>query len=49
MAGRAEDMDVAVAHFQGEEHAEYGDLVAQDEELDGLGRRCAAEPCQPAQ
>ena len=28
--------------------AEYGDLVAQDEELDVLGRRCAAEQCQPA-
>ena len=28
--------------------AEYGDLVAQDEELDVLGRRCAAEQRQPA-
>jgi hypothetical protein len=29
--------------------AEYGGLVAQDEELDFLGRRCAGEQCQPAQ
>ena len=29
--------------------AEYGDLVAEDEELDVLGRRCAGEQCQPAQ
>jgi hypothetical protein len=29
--------------------AEYGDLVAQDEEFDVLGCRCAAEQCQRAQ
>jgi hypothetical protein len=28
---------------------EYGDLVAQDEELDVCGRCCAAEPCQPVE
>ena len=29
--------------------AEYGDLVAQDEQLDVLGRGCAAEQRQPAE
>jgi hypothetical protein len=29
--------------------AEYRDLVAEDEELDVLGRRCAAEQHQPAE
>ena len=29
--------------------AEYSDLVAQDEDLDVLGRRCAIEQCQPAE
>jgi hypothetical protein len=29
--------------------AEHGDLVAQDEQLSVLRRRCAAEQCQPAE
>ena len=29
--------------------AQYGDLVAQDEELDVFGRGCAAKQLQPAE
>jgi alkanesulfonate monooxygenase SsuD/methylene tetrahydromethanopterin reductase-like flavin-dependent oxidoreductase (luciferase family) len=29
--------------------AEHGDLMAEEEELDVLGRGCAGEQCQPAQ